>query len=190
MPIIAGRASAAYGAGFGAVTTVPYAGPFGAYDALAGITVGASAVSSVTFSGIPTEYKHLQIRINYAPTAGGILKMNFNGDTGANYTGHILAGEGTGSAYGGVPSVSPNAICTTYTAGTTFGAVIVDVLDYNNLTKNKVTKSIGGSDRNGAGDVEFDSNVWLNTSAITSIVFSHQNGNIGALSSFALYGVK
>lgn len=190
MPIIAGRASAAVGAGFSRVVAPAYAGPFGAYDALAGVTVGASAVSSVTFSGIPTGYKHLQIRINFAPTTGGILKMNFNGDTGANYTGHILAGEGTGSAYGGVPSTSPNSICTTYQAGSTFGALIVDVLDYKNTTKNKVTKSIGGTDRNGAGDIELDAGLWLNTSAITSIVFSHQNGNIGALSSFALYGVK
>ena len=188
MPIIATRASAAYGAGFSRVVTAAYAGPFGAYDALASSTL-STATASVVFAGIPSGYKHLQLRINYAASAGGILKMHFNGDTGANYTGHILAGDGA-SAYGGVPSSSPNALCITYSAGTSFGATIVDILDYANTNKYKVTKTLSGSDRNGSGDFEIDSGLWLNTSAVTSLTISHQNGNISSLSSLALYGVK
>jgi hypothetical protein len=162
--------------------------PEGAFDALATVTLSTST-ASITFSGIPSGYKHLQIRINYSPVVTGILKMQFNGDAGANYKGHLLAGDGA-TAYAGVPSSSPNSICVAYNGGTTFGASIVDVLDYANVNKNKVSRSLSGTDRNGSGDIEFDSGLWINTSAINSITFSGQNGNLSSLSSFALYGVK
>ena len=163
--------------------------PEGAFDALATINLSTST-ASVSFAGIPTGYKHLQIRTNYAMAGGGILRLHINGDTGANYKGHLIAGEGAGNAYVGVPSVSPNAACLAYTSGTTFGGVVTDILDYSNTTKNKVVRSVSGTDRNGAGDVEFDSNVWINTSAIFSLTLSGQNANLSANSQFALYGVK
>jgi hypothetical protein len=62
----------------------------GAYDALASVTLDANT-ASITFSGIPTGYKHLQIRgigrTNRATPADmdGLL-IQFNGDTGANYS--------------------------------------------------------------------------------------------------------
>jgi hypothetical protein len=188
MPIIASRASAAHGAGFSRVTAPPYAGPFGAYDSLSTVTLSANT-ASVVFAGIPTGYKHLQIRANFAQTGGGIIKLHLNGDTGANYKGHEIGGEGA-TAYAGVPSSYPNAICVGYSSGTTFGAAIIDILDYSSTTKNKVTRTLQGTDRNGAGDLNFDSGLWINTSAITSLTFSSQNANLSSLSSLALYGVK
>lgn len=162
---------------------------FSDYDSIATVTIGAGGASAATFSSIPSTYTHLQIRINYAPVTGGILKMNFNGDTGSNYRGHLIAGDGA-TAYAGVPSTSPNAICVAYNAGTSFGSSIVDVLDYANVNKNKVSRSLSGTDRNGSGDVEFDSGLWVNTAAITSITFAGQNGNLKEYSSFSLYGIK
>ena len=161
----------------------------GNYESIATVTIGAGGASSAVFSSIPSTYTHLQIRINYAPVVTGILKMNFNGDTGANYKGHFLAGDGA-TAYAAVPSSSPNSICVSYNGGTSFGASIVDVLDYANVNKYKVSRSLSGTDRNGSGDIEFDSGLWINTAAITSITFSGQNGNLKEYSSFALYGVK
>ena len=126
-----GLAASAYGFTSGAAAV-------GAYESIQTYTVGAGGVSTVTFSSIPSTYKHLQIRINYAPVVTGILKMNFNGDTGANYKGHFLAGDGA-TAYAAVPSTSPNSICVAYNGGTSFGASVVDVLDYANVNKYKVS---------------------------------------------------
>jgi hypothetical protein len=177
-----GLAASAYGFTSGAAAV-------GDYESIATVTIGAGGASSAVFNSIPSTYSHLQIRINYAPVVTGILKMNFNGDTGANYKGHFVAGDGA-TAYAAVPSTSPNSICVAYNGGTSFGASVVDVLDYANVNKYKVSRSLSGTDRNGSGDIEFDSGLWINTAAITSITFSGQNGNLKEYSSFALYGVK
>jgi hypothetical protein len=47
-----------------------YDGPFGAYDSLATVTLSADA-ASVTFAGIPSGYKHLQIRAIHKPSTSG-----------------------------------------------------------------------------------------------------------------------
>jgi hypothetical protein len=68
--------------------------PEGAYDALATVTL-STATASIEFAGIPSGYKHLQIRFiarsDYAGYADGI-KFQFNGDTGSNYSDHSLYG--------------------------------------------------------------------------------------------------
>jgi len=149
-----------------------------------------SSQSSIVFSGIPANYTHLQVRALYATASAGVLRLNFNGDTAGNYKTHFLYGDGT-SPYGSVSSVSPNAINIGYLgASNSFGVTIVDILDYANTNKYTVTRSLDGNDRNGSGDIEFSSGVWLNTAAITSITLSGQFGNLNTNSHFALYGIK
>ena len=51
--------------------------------------------ASVTFSGIPTTYEHLQVRCSHraAGSANGMdFFIEFNGDTGSNYSTHTMAG--------------------------------------------------------------------------------------------------
>ena len=69
------------------------AGPVGAYDALATVTVGSGGVSSITFAGIPTGYKHLQIRqIAKSTNTGGYILLRPNNDsTYTNFYWHYLA---------------------------------------------------------------------------------------------------
>jgi hypothetical protein len=200
MPIIATRASAAYGAGFGAVTTVPYAGPYGAYDALATVTVGASSVSSIVFAGIPTGYKHLEIRgitrDNRATTGQDLGTIRFNGDAGTNYARHRLYGSGGGSpssdggsgqnAMFGFIGVHANN-----TAGF-FGTGVFTILDYADTTKYKTLRGLTGDDQNGTGYIFLMSGLWMSTSAINSITLIPDSSSTGYVqySSFALYGVK
>ena len=117
--------------------------------------------------------------------------MQFNSDTGANYKAHYLYGDGT-SATSAVPAVSPNAMTLGYSgaSGTYFEASICDILDYTNTNKYKVIRSLDGNDRNGAGDIEFDSGLWMNTNAISTITLTAQAGTITSNSHFALYGIK
>jgi len=69
--------------------------PAGAYDALATVTVGSTAVSDITFTGIPTGYKHLQIRgILLSSSGQNNLSLRCNSDTAANYSSHQLQGDG------------------------------------------------------------------------------------------------
>jgi len=207
MPIIAGRASAAYGAGFAAITAPPYLGPFGSYDALASVTVG-TATSTITFAGIPSGYKHLQLRYNAKATGSlggypGSAYIAFNGDTtDANYTNHRLTGNGSGGS-GGVASGAAtgnrgNIILTSGTQSpwsntSLFQVGIVDILDYSSTTKNKTLKALNIGDGNGSGTVGLYSGLWLNTSAITNISFVMDPTyliNFAVNTQIALYGVK
>jgi hypothetical protein len=193
MPIIAGRASAAYGAGFGAVTTIPYQGPFGAYDALTSITVGSGGVASVTFDGIPSDYKHLQIRVSAIATGESRIRMRFNGDTGTNYSVHYLLGNGTNPFAGS--GANANQLSGSYAKGTaSYSCVnIIDILDYKNTNKNKSIQVLTGYANNVATDGELGvwSGVWRNTSAVYSaILYFDNSANIAQHSRFSLYGVR
>jgi hypothetical protein len=171
--------------------------PSGAYDALSSVTVGAGGVSSITFAGIPSTYKHLQIR--------GILRtidtgtwnnqqMIFNSDTSANYKSHTLTGDGSSATSAVVASTTSfndfmRGASNSLTSGI-FGAVIVDILDYANTNKYKTFRALQGGDSNGAGMVGLNSGVYLSTNPITSITINPSGGTAIQYSSFALYGVR
>jgi hypothetical protein len=199
MPIIAGRASAAVGAGFSRVVAPDYAGPFGAYDALATATLSATT-ASVTFAGIPTGYKHLQIRAiakNGAVTSGyDYVHATFNGDTSAVYSLINTYGSGTSvGVIGGSGGLTYARVGILAQNGTTsiFGTSVVDILDYASSTKHKTVRSLAGHEANGNntdGVIYQYGAGWHSTSPITSITLVPANNSFVALSSFALFGVK
>jgi hypothetical protein len=177
------------------------AGPEGAYDSLATVTVGSTAVASIDFVGIPSGYKHLQIRyISRCSRVdnGDSLGIQFNGDTGANYSRHYLDGNNS-VMYAGA-STSQNYCNCGYQAAAnntanSFGAGIMDILDYSSTSKAKTIRFLGGVEDNtaAAGNIAFRSGLWYATpAAITSIKLIATGGtqNFVQYSSFALYGVK
>ena len=168
--------------------------PEGAYDALATVTVPSAGAATIDFVGIPTGYKHLQLRIIANVSTTDAINIRFNGDTGNNYALHRL--EGNGSSASASASTTRNNIAILTGAGfastaSTFGASIVDVLDYTSTNKAKTTRALSGSDRNGSGGIELDSGLWFATpAAITSINIYPSSGTIAQYSQFALFGVK
>ena len=165
--------------------------PSGAYDSIATTTLG-STTASVTFSSIPSTYTHLQLRCLMSDTATGSASMTaqFNGDTGANYSSHILLGNG--STAGAAAFISDTKMFSGYFyQGTNiFGAAVVDILDYANTNKYKTLKSLSGGDANGNGQMRLFSGLWMNTGAISSITLASNGGNFIQYSQFALYGIK
>lgn len=170
-----------------------------AYEHIQSITVGSLGASSVSFTEIPQNYRHLQIRLVSRQTTAGDrrLSVNFNNNsTTSSYNYHWVYGNGTGAASEYSASVFPAVSYTTNSADTglpsSYGAAVLDVLDYTNTVKNKVTRSLSGNDTGSTGSsiVAFISGLWMNTSAITSITFSYSSGMISQYSTFSLYGVK
>jgi len=171
------------------------AGSASSYESIATYTVGGGGASDITFSSIPSGFKHLQIRlIGNVPAGATSLQVQFNSDTtNANYFFHELYGSGSAVAataksgaqplylqyWGGLPSTS-----------NIYGAGVIDILDYTNTNKYKTVRSLGGYDANGSGYVMFDSGLWMDTSAITSIKLAPSPNSFAQYSSFALYGVK
>jgi hypothetical protein len=169
----------------------------GSYESISTVTVGATSVASISFTSIPATYTHLQVRLITRTTnasASGAIQVTFNSDTtSGNYTFHRLVGDGSSaSAYG--QSGLDNIVLT---AGATsnasiFASGILDILDYANTNKYKTSRIINGLERNDAADsyAMLRSQLWTSTSAITSITFTPNSGNIPQYSQFALYGIK
>lgn len=162
--------------------------PTGAYDALATITVPSGGAASVTFSGIPTGYKHLQIRYLLKCNSINWNYIRYNGDTGANYTFHAMYGTGS-SALAGAGTGYTGWAFDYNNSGTAWQTGIIDILDYASTTKNKTGRCLHGFDENGSGIIELNSGAWLSTAAITSIKIDGAT-TIDQYSQFALYGVK
>jgi hypothetical protein len=167
------------------------------YESIATTTIGSGGATEVTFSSIPSTYTHLQIRFiaktNINDTRYA-LWYRFNGDTGANYGFHAVYGDGTGvTAVGyasqGVAEASTDA---GNASGNTnvFGAGVVDFLDYAETNKNMTIRSLSGVDNNGSGRISFQSGLWMNTGAVTSITIGNYGNTLMQYSSFALYGIK
>lgn len=165
----------------------------GAFVPLATTTVGAGGASTVTFSSIPSTYKHLQIRL-YAGTdnADANIIARFNSDSGTNYNLHYLYGDGSAAAAGAAANnTSINAGYVAPNLTNIFGVGIVDILDYADTNKFKTTRTLTGYDRNASGNLlVFYSGAWRSTSAINSISLIAQGGNFKQYSSVALYGIK
>ena len=169
---------------------------FGAFESIATTTLTTST-ATVTFSSIPATYKHLQIRMLGRTTASAIssnVQITFNSDTTAgNYTFHRLIGDGTSaSSYGQSGLDYIILFAGGNAASNIFGVGVLDIVDYANTNKFKTTKILTGLERNSGTEdfVMFRSQLWRDTSAITSITFTPSSGNLAQYSSFALYGIK
>jgi hypothetical protein len=170
----------------------------GDYESIATVTVGSGGSSSISFTSIPSTYQHLQIRLIARSDRTAInndyLEMTFNSDTGASYSFHQLLGDGsTASANSGTSqnNILVSRIATTGGSASIFGGILLDILDYDNTSKYKTTRSLGGADQNGSGLIYFNSGLWMNTSAITSITLKPSSTYVfQQYSSFALYGIK
>ncbi len=169
----------------------------GSFESIATATLSGG---SVTFSSISSTYKHLQIRFtgrySSASTGASSYALQINGDTGANYYFHTADGDGATvnanatapfSGYmllGYIPR--NNALTSTY------GAAIIDIIDYASTSKNKTVRSFNGVSLNGGAgqSVQMASGLWASTSAINSISIVAYGNNWDGNTSVALYGIK
>jgi hypothetical protein len=168
--------------------------PAGAYDALATVTVPSGGAASIEFAGIPTGYKHLQIRGVIRTSAGTNnwgLRIRLNSDSGSSYTHHNLRGDGANANAEGYANQSYMYLDrATPSDANIFGGVVIDFLDYANVNKYTTMRGLAGQDRNGAGQISFNSGLWMNTAAVTTLTFTLESGNFTEYSQLALYGVK
>jgi hypothetical protein len=164
-----------------------------AYESIATVTPSGA---DVTFSSIPSTFKHLQIRgigkTTRSDASVDSMYLRFNGDTGSNYNVHTFTGNSgsvQSSSYPGTTIWGTWAMTDAQSQGNTFTPFIIDIFDYSNVNKFKTTKSLSGTERGTSGEVGMYTGLWRNTSAINSIrIFAE--GNYVAGSSFALYGIR
>jgi hypothetical protein len=176
----------------------------GSFESISTVTVGSGgSTSGIEFTNIPSTYTHLQIRgiARETVTAGNYtsLYIYLNGDTANNYSAHYLAGNGASAsayAWANNSGILGSFLTAADAIASNFGVFIVDILDYANTNKYKITRTLNGFDNNGTGATDFNkgavslsSGNWRSTNAITSIKLTGPS-TLAQYSTFALYGIK
>ena len=171
------------------------------FESIQTFTVGSGGSSSISFTSIPSTYKHLQVRAfaqdNRATYGDDNMRLVINSDSGSNYAYHWMLGNGSSTAALATASAAYMLAGNTGTSvGGSFASSVIDILDYTNISKNKTIRYLTGVDLNGTvagygGNAKLGSGLWMSTSAITTLTFTPNDAsNFTQYSSFALYGVK
>jgi hypothetical protein len=164
----------------------------GDYELISTTTLG-TATSSITFSNLgdySSTYKHLQVRLVAQSTQAGTGSNGQIAIIGLNALSmtknHYLYGNGSSvsSGVGGANGFLVNLV----RSGSTnvFSASVVDILDAYSTTKNKTVRWLGGY----SSEIALASNLWENTSSITSIAISTSADNFSIGSRFSIYGLR
>jgi hypothetical protein len=152
------------------------------YVALDTNTVTGSSVASYTFSNIPQTYTDLVLIVRGSAGSGANCYLQFNGDTGSNYTAVYMGGNGSSSDSGRNTTASAGYI------GAFYGnsMLTTHVMNYSNTSMFKNFLSRQGD---AAQFTRFYVDSWNSTSAVTSIKVLGVEQNFDVGTTFSLYGI-
>jgi hypothetical protein len=154
------------------------------YTPIATNTLG-SAAATVTFSSIPGTYTDLYLVANVSNATGDDnFLLNFNGDTGSNYSVTRLYGDGTSPSSS---RATNQTIAQIGGFGNTLTMIRANIMNYSNTTTYKTVLTRNDRAANFAGATV---DLWRSTAAITTILISTSSYNFSAGSTFTLYGIS
>ena len=157
------------------------------YEPIATTTLG-SAQSTVTFSSISQAYTDLVLVIcAIATSTTNNMDLQFNGDTGSNYSRTNLTGDGSSAFSNRASNQSYIRITADGIVTTAASNHIVHILNYSNTTTNKTVLARAN---NSAYGVDAIVGLWRSTSAITSLLLDLTAADFASGSTFTLYGIK
>lgn len=162
----------------------------GAFDLISSAT-GTGSSGTITFSSIPSTYKHLQVRGVVQPSTSVGMNLRLNGITTSSYGWHALRGSGS-------TVVAQSATGTNIQTGEALSATtgvtnpyIIDILDYASTSKNKTVRLVYGVPDSSSGYwVGLTGGILSNTAAINSITLELGSFNFTSGTRLALYGIK
>lgn len=154
-----------------------------------------SATAIVTFSSIPSTYTDLVLVCSTKNTSASNqrLQLNFNGDSGTNYSCTRIYGNGstaTSDRFSSDTTADIGFFGGTNTTG--YLQSITNIQNYSNTTTFKSILNRWNSQA-GASGAQYTVEVvglWRNTSAINTLGLTFNGSNIAAGSTFTLYGIK
>ncbi len=163
------------------------------YEAIATQTLGSNT-TTVTFSSIPSTYTDLVIVLNgkNGSATNTDITIQFNSDTGNNYSFTYLYGNGTTVGTGRVTNYPDGRLGYYTTPGTTDGYMgIIQIMNYSNTTTNKtmITRSSSLSSNTTYPGTETIVNLWRSTSAITTVAINSPTSTFATGSTFNLFGI-
>ena len=160
------------------------------YTPIATTTLG-SAQTTITFNSFSGYTDLYCVYSTYSTNSTADVILQFNGDTGSNYSTQILSGDGsTALAY--VQNSQSQILIDYYgSAGTTSGVFntgLLNILNYSNTTTYKTIINRAGR---AAAGVDIVAGLWRSTAAITSFTLKlgGTGNNFATGSTFTLYGI-
>ncbi len=148
-------------------------------------TTLTTTTATVTLSNIPATYTDLVVVANVTSQSNSDdTKLQFNGDTGSNYSFTRMYGEASAAS-------DRNSNLTSAFLGrnsTTVTTNIFHIMNYSNTTTFKTALGRSGF---ATGIVLANVALWRSTAAINSITFlPFSSNNFTSGSTFTLYGIK
>ena len=148
-------------------------------------TVTGSPASSITLnmgSTIAQSYTDLVLVVDGAWSGSGFeaITLQFNGDTGSNYSRTLLWGNGSTGGSSRESTSNWGALATTQSNS------IFHIMNYSSTTSYKTVISRGNSS---GQEVRLVTGVWRSNSAITSILVKMASANFSVGTTFSLYGI-
>jgi hypothetical protein len=161
------------------------------YTPIASTTV-TSTTSSVVFSSIPSTYTDLIIISDLRAATNASLSIQFNSDTGTNYSYTVLDAEGTALQANRQTNTSAIQVASwsiglgSTTIPTT---AITHINSYSNTTTNKpVISRSGAINASDTVSVDIFVGTWRNTAAISTVTLNANTITVGSV--FTIYGIK
>ena len=170
-----------------------------AYELIETVTLANNTTQTVTFSSIPTDYKHLQVRASVQTTnsnsADETMQLNINGNFTSVYRQHMLRGSGssvTSAVYSQRARIDISNVDTTRFGSISFQPSVIDFLDYANTSKTTTVRALFGNKGQNTSHIVLQSALYNVTDAVSSLTFtaSFSGYSFVAGSRLSLYGVK
>ena len=166
------------------------------FELIASSTVGATAVSSIEFTSIPSTYTDLIVKVSArnddsASASGSYYIVYFN-SSGTSFSSRFLRGTGSAVTSSTFAQYAGNSTTTGQTAST-FSNDEIYIPNYAGST-NKSYSADSVVENNATGAfATLIAGLWSNTAAITSVKIEAANAGVNKFvqySTFYLYGVK
>ena len=165
---------------------------------IAKVEVGSGGASTIDFNSIPTTYTDLMIKASvrtaWTTDANDQLRVQFNSDTGTNYSIRQLTGYGSGVESDGVLPTSFVINPQTNAAGgttSTFASHEIYIPNYlGSNPKSVISENANEENATGASSMLY-TGIWNTTSAINSITLrTFRSSGFGQYTTATLYGIK
>lgn len=162
------------------------------YEPISTVTL-SSVTTEINFTSIPSTYTDLRIIFNQfsAPSLNSYFSMQFNGDTGSNYSIVRLYSSGTQGAQASANSVDISPGLAVWSSSTRPMLIEANIMSYASSVY-KLTLCSVTQDNNGSGWVARTASTWRNNSAVSSIRIYDGSGlnGFGVGTIATLFGIK
>lgn len=170
------------------------------YESISTVSLSSAGASSISFTSIPSTYKHLQLRLllrcDSGAGYGNVALLRFNGSSTSIYAYHTFLTLDGSTVYADYDinrtNIPTMRMPSGFFAANIFGAGVIDILDYADTNKFKTTRTLGSFNANTSTcTVNLSSGLWRSTSAINEITITDDSAaGFARYSHVGLYGIK